>query len=195
MAVAVIVGIMFATFLTLILVPVLYSLVDDFTAFFRSTTWFRVDEAESGSEAVPEGVKRLETGVPAFEPAPEPEACARVKSRVRIHSKRRELQASNRVGQSYFVMWIIDHLGSDGSSRRRYHDEKNPGSFLPLLAASVLLPTSISGQQEGEDVRAGALTVYLECDGARGCESSHFRTEITYVNWVRDLPTPRSTSS
>jgi multidrug efflux pump len=35
MAVAVIVGIMFATFLTLILVPVMYSLVDDFTAFFR----------------------------------------------------------------------------------------------------------------------------------------------------------------
>ncbi|MCJ7629878.1 MAG: efflux RND transporter permease subunit, partial [Longimicrobiales bacterium] len=35
MAVSVIVGIMFATFLTLILVPVLYSLVDDFSAFFR----------------------------------------------------------------------------------------------------------------------------------------------------------------
>jgi len=35
MAVAVIVGIMFATILTLVLVPVLYSLVDDFTAFFR----------------------------------------------------------------------------------------------------------------------------------------------------------------
>jgi multidrug efflux pump subunit AcrB len=35
MAVAVIVGIMFATLLTLVLVPVLYSLVDDFSAFFR----------------------------------------------------------------------------------------------------------------------------------------------------------------
>jgi multidrug efflux pump subunit AcrB len=35
MAVAVIVGILFATFLTLILVPVLYSLVDDMSAFFR----------------------------------------------------------------------------------------------------------------------------------------------------------------
>lgn len=34
MAVAVIVGILFATFLTLVLVPVMYSLVDDFTAFF-----------------------------------------------------------------------------------------------------------------------------------------------------------------
>jgi len=35
MAVAVIVGILFATFLTLVLVPVMYSLVDDFSAFFR----------------------------------------------------------------------------------------------------------------------------------------------------------------
>ena len=35
MAIAVIVGILFATFLTLILVPVLYSLVDDLTDFFR----------------------------------------------------------------------------------------------------------------------------------------------------------------
>jgi multidrug efflux pump subunit AcrB len=35
MAIAVIVGILFATFLTLVLVPVMYSLVDDSTAFFR----------------------------------------------------------------------------------------------------------------------------------------------------------------
>ena len=35
MAVAIIAGILFATFLTLILVPVLYSLVDDVTEFFR----------------------------------------------------------------------------------------------------------------------------------------------------------------
>lgn len=35
MAVAIIAGILFATFLTLILVPVMYSLVDDFTEFFR----------------------------------------------------------------------------------------------------------------------------------------------------------------
>jgi multidrug efflux pump len=35
MAVAVIVGILFATFLTLVLVPVMYSLVDDFATFFR----------------------------------------------------------------------------------------------------------------------------------------------------------------
>ena len=35
MAVAIIAGILFATFLTLVLVPVLYSLVDDATEFFR----------------------------------------------------------------------------------------------------------------------------------------------------------------
>jgi hypothetical protein len=35
MAVAVIAGILFATFLTLVLVPVMYSLVDDVSDFFR----------------------------------------------------------------------------------------------------------------------------------------------------------------
>ncbi len=45
MAVAVIVGILFATFLTLVLVPVMYSIVDDFSDFFR--THFRhPDESE-----------------------------------------------------------------------------------------------------------------------------------------------------
>lgn len=58
--------------------------------------------------------------------------------------------------------------------------------LLTLLVASLLLPSSLLSQQEGEDVRAGALNVYLEC-AARGCESSHFRTEITYVNWVRQV--------
>ncbi len=37
-------------------------------------------------------------------------------------------------------------------------------------------------------MRAGALNVYLDCEGARmACQTSHFRTEITFVNWVRDL--------
>ena len=65
-----------------------------------------------------------------------------------------------------------------------------------LLVASVLLPPPVHSQQEGEDIRAGALNVYLDCEGARhACQSSHFRTEITFVNWVRTLPTPNSTSS
>ncbi|MBT8403504.1 MAG: efflux RND transporter permease subunit [Gemmatimonadetes bacterium] len=50
MAVAVIVGIIFATFLTLVLVPVMYSLVDDFTTFFRR--WFVAPERDD-AVAVP----------------------------------------------------------------------------------------------------------------------------------------------
>jgi hypothetical protein len=55
-----------------------------------------------------------------------------------------------------------------------------------LLGVVVSLPASAYGQQGGEGTRAGALSVFLEC-AARGCESSHYRTEITYVNWVRDV--------
>lgn len=49
MAVAVIVGILFATFLTLVLVPVMYSLVDDFTKIF--TKYFRHAEEEPSAPA------------------------------------------------------------------------------------------------------------------------------------------------
>jgi multidrug efflux pump subunit AcrB len=51
MAVAIMAGILFATFLTLILVPVLYSLVDDFTHFFeRHFVYVPKDETESADE-------------------------------------------------------------------------------------------------------------------------------------------------
>ncbi len=67
MAIAVIVGILFATFLTLVLVPVMYSLVDDASAFFHRH-FVGQDETESSS---------FETGsseeVPAGEPVPEAE--------------------------------------------------------------------------------------------------------------------------
>jgi multidrug efflux pump subunit AcrB len=69
MAVAVIVGIMFATFLTLILVPVLYSLVDDFTAFFRRHYTQEGLRAAQDAEALEPAMEE----VPALEPAPEPE--------------------------------------------------------------------------------------------------------------------------
>lgn len=49
MAVAVIVGILVATFLTLILVPVMYSLVDDFTLFFQKRFVAGDAESETGS--------------------------------------------------------------------------------------------------------------------------------------------------
>jgi hypothetical protein len=61
-------------------------------------------------------------------------------------------------------------------------------SLAFLALASFLLPSALLGQQEGTDVRTGALRVYLDCEGARqGCESNHFRTEITFVNWVRQV--------
>jgi len=56
-----------------------------------------------------------------------------------------------------------------------------------FLLASVLSPPPALSQQEGEDIRAGALNVFLECGTHRGCEPNHFRTEITYVNWVREV--------
>jgi hypothetical protein len=59
-------------------------------------------------------------------------------------------------------------------------------TFAFLLLLPLLAPPSLAGQQEGSEVRTGALRVHLEC-AARGCESSHFRTEITYVNWVREV--------
>ena len=54
-----------------------------------------------------------------------------------------------------------------------------------FLVAYALPFAPAGAQQEAEDVRAGALNVYLEC-AARGCESSHYRTELTFVNWVRE---------
>jgi multidrug efflux pump subunit AcrB len=76
MAIAVIVGIIFATFLTLVLVPVMYSLVDDVTAFFRRAFFRRhfvapqevaTSETADGQEVAGEGIPGLER-VPDVEP-------------------------------------------------------------------------------------------------------------------------------
>lgn len=61
------------------------------------------------------------------------------------------------------------------------------GGVLSLAA----LPLGAGAQeiQAGDEARADALRVFLDCSGGRGggvCDSRHFRTEITYVNWVRD---------
>ena len=64
MAVAVIAGIIFATFLTLVLVPVMYSLVDDVSAFWRRH-YTREDEAEAGWGAGDAPDPRAEGGLPA----------------------------------------------------------------------------------------------------------------------------------
>ncbi|MEK9503748.1 efflux RND transporter permease subunit [Gaopeijia maritima] len=67
MAVAVIVGIIFATFLTLVMVPVMYSLVDDFAKFFARHF---VAEDPEASEA--EGETRVDDRIPpkVIEPRP-----------------------------------------------------------------------------------------------------------------------------
>lgn len=75
MAVAIIAGILFATFLTLILVPVMYSLVDDFTDFFRRY-YVRDEEAdearrEHAREADARGSDIV--GAPPRPSVPEPE--------------------------------------------------------------------------------------------------------------------------
>jgi len=53
--------------------------------------------------------------------------------------------------------------------------------FLVLPSASHL-----SGQEEGESVRNGGVRVYLEC-ATRGCDRTHIRTEVDFVNWVVDV--------
>ena len=75
MAVAVIVGIIFATFLTLILVPVLYSLVADLVRFFRRKDPEPEAEDSRESTASPILVSPLRTG-----PESEPEVAAAVRS-------------------------------------------------------------------------------------------------------------------
>jgi multidrug efflux pump subunit AcrB len=77
MAVAIIAGILFATFLTLILVPVMYSLVDDFTEFFRKH-YVRHDgvETEEVTADVRDGTggsRRPERPTAPRPAAPEPE--------------------------------------------------------------------------------------------------------------------------
>jgi multidrug efflux pump len=70
MAIAVIVGLTFATVLTLILVPVMYSLVDDVTAFFRRH--FVHDDATDDSVPYAAPYEPAAAAAPGSAPAPEP---------------------------------------------------------------------------------------------------------------------------
>ena len=86
MAVAIIAGILFATFLTLVLVPVMYSLVDDFAEFFTRHFSSRAREREPshGSESAEPGRSSEEsTSVPPreVEPELEPAGAYRIRSR------------------------------------------------------------------------------------------------------------------
>lgn len=81
MAVAVIVGILFATFLTLVLVPVMYSLVDDLSAFFMRHFAHPKDEHAGGTPAgkgAAEGARPVPGGaVPVSRSAREPAGAGR----------------------------------------------------------------------------------------------------------------------
>jgi len=68
MAVAIIAGILFATFLTLVLVPVMYSLVDDVAAFFKR--YFVWDEARASGAFEEESVADV-TPFPGEVPEPD----------------------------------------------------------------------------------------------------------------------------
>jgi hypothetical protein len=54
---------------------------------------------------------------------------------------------------------------------------------LVTLASGMLFPqTDVPGQ--GPSAQSTTLSVFLDCEG--GCDTQYIRTEIAYVNWVRD---------
>ena len=59
-------------------------------------------------------------------------------------------------------------------------------ALVPALAlCATLLAQPVRAQLGGNEIRADALRVFLDCN-ADNCESDYFRTEIAFVNWVRD---------
>ena len=84
MAIAVIVGILFATFLTLVLVPVMYSLADDFSDWFRRHYTYADRDADEVLGDAPRAEDEPSEGAPRPVEEPEPEgapALARMKLR------------------------------------------------------------------------------------------------------------------
>lgn len=53
-----------------------------------------------------------------------------------------------------------------------------------MVAVCLLLATTASGTAQEESAN-GALRVYLECSGGMACDQREFRTQIDWVNWVR----------
>jgi multidrug efflux pump subunit AcrB len=85
MAVAVIVGILFATFLTLVLVPVMYSLVDDVSDVARRVfLGSREDEDEEVEKVSEDGELHEPVGAPPREETPEPEPATVYRKGIRL---------------------------------------------------------------------------------------------------------------
>ena len=56
---------------------------------------------------------------------------------------------------------------------------------LTLLAATLWCAAEASAQEPGGEIRQDALHVFLDCQ-TFPCSSDYFRTEVAFVNWVRD---------
>ncbi len=59
-------------------------------------------------------------------------------------------------------------------------------AITALLSVAISIPLSIAHSQETADTtrQSETLRVFLDCQTR--CDFSHFRREITFVNWVRD---------
>lgn len=55
---------------------------------------------------------------------------------------------------------------------------------IVTLCISLFALVPLAHAQQG-DIRDNALSVFIDCD-SRACDNDVLRTEINYVNWVRD---------
>ncbi|MDH3569909.1 MAG: hypothetical protein OER89_06955, partial [Gemmatimonadota bacterium] len=56
---------------------------------------------------------------------------------------------------------------------------------LALLGALLLVPVPAVSQEDPGQSTSGRIAVFLDCHTDL-CDSSHFRREITFVDWARD---------
>lgn len=67
---------------------------------------------------------------------------------------------------------------------------QNPRIPVVGIAGLLLLPLlwapPPAGAQSGSGDAPDGVRVYLDCQARRNCDRTHFRTEIDYVDWVRD---------
>lgn len=56
---------------------------------------------------------------------------------------------------------------------------------LALLASTIGGTMEARAQEAGDEIRQDALHVFLDCQ-TFPCSSDYFRTEVAFVNWVRD---------
>jgi hypothetical protein len=58
-------------------------------------------------------------------------------------------------------------------------------TLFGIATALFLSPIRVLSQESGGAIRENALRVFLDCSAFQ-CDSDYFRTEISFVNWVRD---------